>query len=67
MAWRYFINDAENPPHVVVDSQKTKTGIFHLAHLAKNFNSDYKKKKKKKELDMNLKKTMTIIDSLASI
>ena len=47
MAWRYFINDAENPPHVVVDSQKTKTGIFHLAHLAKNFNSDYKKKKKK--------------------
>ena len=48
-----------------MDSQKTKTGIFHLAHLAKNFNSDYKKKKK--ELDMNLKKTMTIIDSLASI
>ena len=46
MAWRYFINDAENPPHVVMDSQKTKTGIFHLAHLAKNFNSDYKKKKK---------------------
>ena len=47
MAWRYFINDAENPPHVVMDSQKTKTGIFHLAHLAKTFNSDYKKKKKK--------------------
>ena len=64
MAWRYFINDAENPPHVVMDSQKTKTGIFHLAHLAKTFNSDYKKKKKK--LDMSLKKTMNITDSSAS-
>ena len=48
MAWRYFINDAENPPHVVMDSQKTKTGIFHLAHLAKTFNSDCKKNKKQK-------------------
>lgn len=65
MARRYFINDAENPPHVVMDSQKTKTGIFHLAHLAKTFNSDYKKTNKK--LDMSLKKTMTITDSLASI
>lgn len=65
MARRYFINDAENPPHVVMDSQKTKTGIFHLAHLAKTFNSDCKKTNKK--LDMSLKKTMTITDSLASI
>lgn len=47
MARRYFINDAENPPHVVMDSQKTKTGIFHLAHLAKTFNSDCKKKNQK--------------------